>query len=107
MLRRWKDLTGSEEFGKYFETYILSDFARGCLAGVRRSAGLGENFFYTNAIESTDNKLKTFIRQDKQDSQKSGKVSNKCTWTEAILQYAGMMALHFRNLERAIIDEGK
>lgn len=103
---KWNKLTKSEEFSNYFETYILQNFAHGCLAGVRRSAGLGENFFYTNAIESTHKKFKTYIKQDKMDNQISGMINPKSSWTEAALKYVEMIAVHHRNLERALMDQG-
>ena len=62
--------------------------------------------FYSNAIESTHKKFKTYIKQDKMDNQISGMINPKCSWTEAALKYVEMIAVHHRNLERALMDEG-
>lgn len=107
LYQKWSQITGSADFTQYFKTYILKDLVDGMLAGVRRAAGLGENFLYTNAVESTHSKYKRRIWQNKSDSQKSGKPSSLSSWTEAACEYIEMTAEHFRNWERAIIDEGK
>ena len=52
-----------EEFHHYFNVFLSDDICHGMLLPLRRSLGLGDDFFYNNAAESLNNKYKQQIRE--------------------------------------------
>ena len=70
------------QFYNYFLQHIASDMKTKMLVSVRRSAGLGDNFYYNNAPESINSSLKKEITKQKQHSS-PGKPS-KCSYGEFV-----------------------
>ena len=58
---KWNTFTGSDDFSKYFDKCIKQDVIEGMLLPVRKSAGYGANFFYSNPVESVHYKFKNRI----------------------------------------------
>ena len=44
--------TSQPEFSRYFTTYLAEEMKEKMILPVRREAGLGDEFFYDNAVES-------------------------------------------------------
>ena len=63
-----------------------------------RRAGLGENFFYNNAIESKHKRMK--------DRKKKLYGDRKLAWTQTVDLVKAISEEEERNSERAIVDEG-
>ena len=68
------------QFAKYFKKHIEKDMREGMILGKRRSAGMGEDFFYNNQTESINYRFKNKIREHKATSETSGKPGKKCTF---------------------------
>ena len=47
-----------QSFANYFDIHVKDDMKEGMLADVREAAGLGEAFYYNNALECLNKKLK-------------------------------------------------
>ena len=93
------------QFAKYFKKNIEKDMREGMILGKRRSAGLGEDFFY-NSQQSINYRFKNKIREHKATSETSGKPAKKCTFSEAMNIYKKMLQTYQRNAERALIGIG-
>eukprot|EP00112_Aurelia_sp_Birch-Aquarium-sp1_P002552 Seg1282.3 transcript_id=Seg1282.3/GoldUCD/mRNA.D3Y31 product="hypothetical protein" protein_id=Seg1282.3/GoldUCD/D3Y31 len=112
LYQRWEGLERScgesitPQFANYFKKYIEKDMRDGMILGKRRSAGIGDNFFYNNQTESMNFRFKNKIREHKATSETSGKPAKKCTFSEAIKIYKGMLQIYERNAERAVIGVG-
>ena len=94
------------QFANYFKKYIEKDMRDGMILCKRRSAGMGDNFFYNNQTESMNFRFKNKIREHKATSETSGKPVKKCTFSEAIKIYKDMLESYQRNAERALIGVG-
>lgn len=57
-----------EDFHHYFNVFLADDICRGMLLPLRRSLGLGDDYFYNNAAESLNNKYKQQIREKYDES---------------------------------------
>eukprot|EP00112_Aurelia_sp_Birch-Aquarium-sp1_P002129 Seg1231.10 transcript_id=Seg1231.10/GoldUCD/mRNA.D3Y31 product="hypothetical protein" protein_id=Seg1231.10/GoldUCD/D3Y31 len=103
LYQRWEGLERScgesitPQFANYFKKYIEKDMRDGMILG---------NFFYNNQTESMNFRFKNKIREHKATSETSGKPAKKCTFSEAIKIYKGMLQIYERNAERAIIGVG-
>ena len=71
--------TSQPEFSRYFATYLAEEMKEKMILPVRREAGLGDEFFYDNAVESINRKFKTKIREQKTSTNVSGFKSLNCT----------------------------
>ena len=87
----------SQNLFSYFKRFISEDMKRTMLKPVRESAGLGEEFYYKNAPQSMNARLK-----QKKKSIKAAKM----TWPEGISLVEGLVKEQERNIEGAIFDEG-
>ena len=76
------------------------------LLDVRRKAGLGDNFYYNNAYESMNDRIKKIIRQVKRDAYPSRNAERYCSLNEVVDIYKKMKDVTRRNIHQAIIDEG-
>jgi len=56
----------------------------GMIISVRRSLGLGDEFFYNNGQECANFKYKSKINESKTQITKGYRPNTKCTWVEAI-----------------------
>ena len=110
--RKWDRLESScngnidPKFSKYFQRYIEKDMRNGMLLGKRRQAGLHDDFFYDNTTESVNFRFKNKVRQEKSLKETSGKPAKKCSLSEAVEIYKGMLDEYNRNAERAILGLG-
>ena len=91
---------------KYFDKCIKQDMIEGMLLPVRKSAGYGANFFYSNPVESVHSKFKNRIQRVKADKEISGKPERLCSFIEAAQLYHDLLKEHWRNITRCIINEG-
>jgi len=98
--------TKEPKFFAYFNRNIAVSMKEKMLIEIRRKAGLGDNFFYNNASESMNDRIKKRIRQTKQDSNPSGHTDVNCTLSEMVKVYKEVVDECRRNIQRAIIDLG-
>jgi hypothetical protein len=73
------------------------------LLPVRRTAGLGGNFYFNNCPESMNSCLKKEIDQQKKSS--SPGRSSKCSYSEFSNIAQGFVEKYRRNIHRAIIGD--
>lgn len=99
--------TDSSQFSNYFRTYIQEDLKNGMLLGVRRKAGLGDEFFYNNAQECSNFKYKSKIRESKVGKASGYRPTMKCTWVEAIKIYKCMIEEVNRDKAGALLRKGQ
>lgn len=85
------------EFYYYFNRCIVNDMKSTMLKPVRQSAGLQEEFYYNNAPESMNARLK---------QRKKAIKTGKMPWLDGIGLVEALAQEQERNVERAIIDEG-
>ena len=110
--RKWDRLESScrenidPKFSTYFQRHIEKDMRNGMLLGKRRQAGLHDDFFYNNPNESVNFRFKNKLRQEKSLKETSGKPAKKCTLSDAVDIYKGMLEEYNRNAERAILGIG-
>ena len=105
-LERSKKPHKMPEFSVYFRKHIEDDMQDGMLLHVRRSAGLGDEFFYNNGQECSNFKYKSKIREKKMQHSTGYRPSMKCTWEEAIVIYKDMVEEVNREKQRAVIGKG-
>ena len=98
--------TSQPEFACYFTTYLAEEMKEKMILHLRREAGLGDKFFYDNAVESINRKFKTKIREQKNATNVSGFKLLNCTWLEAVNVYANMLEETRRNICRVLINMG-
>eukprot|EP00112_Aurelia_sp_Birch-Aquarium-sp1_P012913 Seg2720.3 transcript_id=Seg2720.3/GoldUCD/mRNA.D3Y31 product="hypothetical protein" protein_id=Seg2720.3/GoldUCD/D3Y31 len=96
----------SPMFSKYFQRYTEKDMRNCMLLGKRRQAGLHDDFFYNNPTESVNFRFKNKLRQEKSLKETSGKPAKKCSLSEAVDIYKGMLEEYNRYAERAIVGLG-
>lgn len=71
------------KFASYFVKNISVDMKRKMIYGVRRELmRFGDNFFYNNASESVNDRIKKFVNQRNAEMTTSGKPNSKCSWVE-------------------------
>lgn len=92
------------QFYSYFLQHISSDMKAKMLVSIRRSAGLGDNFYYNNGSESINSSLKKEIDKQKQHSS-PGKPS-KCSYGEFIDIAGNFVGKYRRNVHRAVKGDG-
>ena len=92
------------QFYTYFLQHISSDMKAKMLLFIRRSAGLGDNFYYNNSSESINSSLKKEIAKQKQRSS-PGKPS-KCSYGEFIDIAETFVGKYRRNVHRAVKGDG-
>ena len=90
----------------FSSSHIEKDMRNGMLLGKRRQAGLHDDFFYNNPNESVHFRFKNKLRQEKSLKETSGKPAKKCTLSDAVDIYKGMLEEYNRNAERAILGIG-
>jgi hypothetical protein len=94
------------ELFDYFNANIAITMKDRMLLSVRRNAGLGDNFYYNNASESMNDRIKKRIRQNKRDAEPSGKTDTVCSLSEIVDVYKEIVNECRRNIHRAVIDLG-
>ena len=60
--------SNNASFFEYFQSHIASDMKEKMILKIRRQVGLGDNFFYNNANESMNRRIKQRIEQIKKIS---------------------------------------
>ena len=72
--KREETARGSKDvkFFEYFQSNIANDMKEKMILKIRRQVGLGNNFFYNNANESMNRRIKQRIEQIKNNREKSG-----------------------------------
>ena len=98
--------TSRPDFARYFTTYVAEEMKEKMLLPIRREAGLGDGFFYDNAVESMNKISKTKIREQNTSTSVTGAKSLNCTWLEAVKVHGNMLEETRRNICRAVIDMG-
>lgn len=100
-------LTGkTPQFSSYFQRNIQDDMKNGMLLPVRRRAGLQNEFFYNNAQESSNFVLKSKIQEKKVVEGTGYRPDLKCTWSEGIAVYRGLVQQSKRDIQRAVLGIG-
>lgn len=92
------------KFHTYFLAHIASDMKAKMLLPVRRSAGLGDKFYYNNCPESMNSSLKKEVQKQKQYSN-PGEPS-KCSYSEFIDIAHTFVGKYRRNAHRAVTGDG-
>lgn len=105
-LERKKTPHKAPEFSVYFRRHIEDDMRERMLLHVRRSAGLGDEFFYNNGQECSNFKYKSKIREKKMQQATGYRPNMKCTWEEAIVIYKNMVEEVNRDKQRAVLGKG-
>ena len=94
------------EFSAYFRANIEDDLKNGMLLPVRKSAGLEDEFFFSNAQDCSNFKYKSNIREAKLEHAVGYRPNIKCTWVEAITLYKSMIEEVNREKLRAFLKKG-
>lgn len=94
------------QFSNYFKTYIANDMRDGMLLSKRRSAGLGDDFFYNNLTESINFRFKNKLKERKSLSVLSGRPPLKASLSVAVDVYKELLEEYNRNTRRALFDVG-
>lgn len=97
LVERWNDRevhlrklrnTKDAKFGDYFVNNISLDMKRKMILPVRRELmQYGDNFFYNNASESVNDRIKKIVKQRNATQTSSGRPKTKCTWVEFAALY--------------------
>lgn len=105
---REKTARGSndDKFFDYFQCNIANDMKEKMILTIRRQVGLGDNFFYNNANESMNRRIKQRIEQIKKNNEKCGRANLECTLTEIVDIYKSYVNEVRRNIRRAVLDLG-
>ena len=94
------------QFSNYFKTFIANDIKEGMLISKRRSAGLGDDFFYNNLTESINFRFKNKLKEHKSVSVLSGRPPRKVSLAVAVDVYKSLLEEYNRNAQRALINVG-
>lgn len=97
--------TGKEKplFSSYFVANIAEDMKEKMLLPVRKSAGLGDNFYFNNCPESMNSCLKKEIDHQKKSSNPGE--SSKCSYSEFAEIAQKFVEKYRRNIHRAILGD--
>ncbi|CAB4003812.1 Hypothetical predicted protein [Paramuricea clavata] len=97
--------TGKDKplFSSYFVANIAEDMKEKMLLPVRRSAGLGDNFYFNNCPESMNSCLKKEIDHQKKSSNPGE--SSKCSYSEFAEIAQKFVEKYRRNIHRAILGD--
>ena len=91
------------QFYSHFVANIASDVKEKMLLPVRRSAGLGDNFYFNNCPESMNSCMKKEI--DHQKKAASPGKSSKCSYSEFIDIAHTFVGKYRRNVHRSIVGD--
>ena len=94
------------KFAKYFEKHISNDMANGMLKNLRHYLNLGDGFYYNNAQECSNKKLKSKITESKIKECFGYCPSRKCSWLEGVKHYEKYVLEENKNTLLAIIGKG-
>ncbi|XP_022780689.1 uncharacterized protein LOC111321932 [Stylophora pistillata] len=102
-----EDITGkSPQYVRYFQRNIQDNMKNGMLLPVRRQAGLNDEFFYSNAQESSNFVYKSKILEKKVVEGTGYRPDPKCTWAEAISVYRALVEQSRRDIQHAVLGKG-
>lgn len=93
----------SPQFHSYFVANIASDTKEKMLLPVRRSAGLGDNFYFNNCPESMNSCMKKDIDHQKKGT--SPRKSSKCSYSEFTDIADKFVGKYRRNVHRSIVGD--
>ena len=93
-------------FSDYFRRNSEEDMKNGMILSVRRSVGLGDEFFYNNGQECANFKYKSKIKESKTQTTTGYRPNMKCTWVEAISIYKNLVEETNRDKQLAVLQKG-
>ena len=94
-------------FSDYFRRNIEEDMKNGLILSVRRSVGLGGEFFYNNGQECANFKCKSKIKESNTQTTPGYRPNTKCTWVEAISIYKNFVEETNRDKQLAVLQKGQ
>ena len=94
------------QFSTYFSNYIADDIESGMLKDLREYLGLGGGFFFNNAQECSNKKLKSRIKETKVKTSFGYCPPLKCSWVDGIRHYEAFVLSENKKTLQAIIGKG-
>lgn len=104
--KKWCGLDKGNDFLHYFKVNISNDMKMGMLPPVRKAIGLGDGFFYNNAIECAHFKYKNKLREFTALTSTGNKTSIKVSWLDALKIYKSMVDDVRENIRLAVVGKG-